>query len=134
MAAEKMSKRTAAQVLKKYTEDDLPMFLGHSIDDVNQLAADGDRPIHVACVRGSSEDVLALIEGGADINAAGDLGFTPLHHAASRGLVEIAKALLTSGADVTARNEFGQMPIDLARLESRSEIVEILESAKRARS
>jgi ankyrin repeat protein len=125
---------TAAQVLKKYTDDDLPLFLSRPIVDVNQAAIDGDRPIHIACVRGNLDDVVALFVGGADVNAAGDLGYTPLHHAASRGHMDIAKVLLNHGADVTAKNEFGQTPIDLARLMSKAEVAELLGSAKKARS
>ena len=133
MGSENRTRLTAKQVLQKYTEDDLPLFLGRPIEDVNQAAIDGDRPIHIACVRGSFEDVLALIEGGADVSAAGDLGYTPLHLAASRGLVGIAKALLDNGVDVTARNEFEQTPLDVARLMSKSEIIEMLELARKVR-
>jgi ankyrin repeat protein len=126
------SRLTAAQVLKKYTEDDLPLFLGRPIEDVNQVAADGDRPIHVACVRGSLEDVIALVEAGAEVNAVGDLGYTPLHFAASLGLAEIAEALLSHKADLNAKNEFGETPLDVAKVAGQSRIVEMLELKARS--
>ena len=115
MGSEKPGKRTVAQVLKKYTEDNLPDFSEVPITDVNQVGSNGDRPIHIACFRGNLEDVIALVEAGADVNAAGDLGFTPLHEATSKGFLEIVKVLLSHGADVDAKNEFGETPIDLAR-------------------
>jgi ankyrin repeat protein len=130
MHRENPSKPTAAQVLRKYTEDDLPDFLGSPIEDVNQVGANGDRPIHIACIRGSLEDVDALVEGGADVNVAGDLGYTPLHHAAGDGHLEIVRVLLSHGADVNAKNEFGQTPIDLAK----DLCGDVLRSAQKARS
>jgi ankyrin repeat protein len=76
------------------------------------------------------DDVIALVEAGADVNSAGDLGFTPLHHAASDGHLDIVHVLLRYGADVNARNEFAQTPIDLAR----DRVRETLELAKKASS
>jgi len=128
------AKRTAEQVLRKYTDDALPEFLDRPVQDVNQVGITGDRPIHVACIRGSLDDRIALIEGGAEVNSAGDLGYTPLHIAASRGLLEIVKVLLGHGADVTAKNEFGQTPIDLAKLSERGETAKALELAGTDRS
>jgi ankyrin repeat protein len=134
MCPEKPSKLTAAQVLRKYTDDALPEFLDRPVQDVNQVGITGDRPIHVACIRGSLDDLIALIEGGAEVNAAGDLGYTPLHIAGSRGFLDIVRVLLRHGADVTAKNEFGQTPIDLARLSERDETAKALEMARTRRS
>jgi ankyrin repeat protein len=134
MGSEKPGKRTAEQVLQKYTDDRLPEFLARPVQDVNHVGITGDRPIHVACIRGSLDDLIALIEGGADVNAAGDLGCAPLHLAASRGLSALVKVLLVHGADVSAKNEFGQTPIDLARLRERDETAKVLELARTVRS
>jgi ankyrin repeat protein len=130
MCADRRTGLTAAQVLQKYTDDTLPEFLDRPVEDVNQVGITGDRPIHVACIRGDLDDLIALIEGGADVSAAGDLGYTPLHIAASRGHLNIVKVLLKNHADVTARNEFGQTPIELAKIRFNEEVAEILESAR----
>ena len=130
MCPENPKRLTAAEVLQKYSDDELPDFYPRKIEDVNQVEHDGDRPIHVACIRGNLEDVVALLEGGADVNAAGDLGYTPLHHAAGDGNLEITNVLLGHGADVDAKNEFGETPVDLAR----DRIIGVLEAAKAARS
>jgi uncharacterized protein len=134
MCADRPSTLTATQVLQKYTDDRLPEFLNRRVEDVNQVGITGDRPIHVACIRGNLDELIALIEGGADVSAAGDLGFTALHIAASRGHLNIVKELLRNHADVNARNEFRQTPIDLAKLRSNEEIAETLESARTDRS
>lgn len=130
MPSEKPGKRTAEQVLQSYTSDELPDFCAVPIADVNQAGSNGDRPLHIACIRGNMEDVIALVGAGADVNAAGDLGYTPLHHAAGDGYLEIVNVLLSHGADVNAKNEFGQKPIDLAK----DRIIGVLKSADTARS
>ncbi len=131
MCADRQQGLTAAQVLQKYTDDRLPEFLNRPVEDVNQVGITGDRPIHVACIRGDLDDLIALIEGGADVSAPGDLGYTPLHIAASRGHLDIVKVLLRNRADVSAKNEFGQTPVDLAKLRSNVEVAETLESARK---
>lgn len=130
MCPENPTRLSAAQVLQKYSNDELPDFYPGPIKDVNQVGHNGDRPIHVACIQGNLEDVVALLEAGAEVNAAGDLGYTPLHHAAGDGHLDIVNALLRHGADVDAKNEFGERPVDLAR----DRIIGVLEAAKAARS
>jgi len=130
MGSEDRTQRTAAQVLQSYTDDDLPDFCDCPITDVNQAGSNGDRPLHIACIRGNLDDVVALVEGGADVNASGDLGYAPLHHAAGDGHLEIVNVLLSHGADVNARNEFGQTPIDLAK----DRIGDVLKSAQKGKS
>jgi uncharacterized protein len=118
--------------LQKYTDDWLPDFYPRPIEDVNQVGFNGDRPIHIACIRGSLDHVLALIEGGADINAAGDLGYTALHLAAKDRHLDILKLLLRRGADVNAKNEFGQTALDVAKICEQSRAVEVLELKARS--
>jgi len=130
MCSEMRTHRTAAQVLRDYTSDSLPDFCDVAITDVNQIGSNGDRPIHIACIRGALDDVVALLESGAVVNVAGDLGYTPLHHASSDGHYKIVEVLLRHGADVSAKNEFGQTPMDLAS----DMIVQGLLSAKKPRS
>jgi len=61
---------------------------------VNQAGNFGDRPIHVACIRGDLEEIGALVHEGADVNATGELGNTPLHEAVGQGHIGVVKALL----------------------------------------
>jgi uncharacterized protein len=81
MAPENPRRLTAADVLRRYKDEDLPAFSEVPLRDVNQVGNFGERPLHVASTRGSIEEIAALIEGGAEINAPGELGNTPLHEA-----------------------------------------------------
>ena len=114
-----------ADVIEKYRRS--PEFLFVQIGDVNQPGMTGDTLLHAAVVRGQMEDLIVLIDGGANVNVRGDLGSTPLHYAASRGLDEIAKALLRYGASADIKNQFGETPLDLAKLMDKPEIVRLLQ-------
>ncbi|MGR3831832.1 ankyrin repeat domain-containing protein [Ralstonia pseudosolanacearum] len=81
---------TAADVLKRYTDEDLPEFSEVALEDVNQIGNFGNSPVHVACVRGNVLEVQALLDGGANMNAIGELGNTPLHEAVGQGHIEVA--------------------------------------------
>lgn len=86
MPANSNSKRlTAAEVLRRYKDKDLPAFCEITLEDVNQVGNFGERRLHVASSRGNMEEVAALVEAGAETNAPGDLGNTPLHEAVSQG-------------------------------------------------
>lgn len=121
-----MANLTADEVLLRYK--DLPDFLEISLTDANQTGGNDDRPLHVASVRGDMEEVAALVSAGAEINVHGDLGYTPLHEAVGQGHLEVVKFLLKNGACLTALNEFGDTAADIARLENREDIVELLDS------
>ena len=76
--------------------------------------------------RGDSAVVAALIAGGADVNARGDLdryygaygpGATPLYWAVSANPnPAVLELLVRAGADVNARAESGWTPLHLAAL------------------
>ncbi|CDK26523.1 unnamed protein product [Kuraishia capsulata CBS 1993] len=53
-----------------------------------------------ACEKGKYEEVVELIEAGADVNDSDNAGTTCLQEAALNGHVEIARLLLDNGADV----------------------------------
>jgi ankyrin repeat protein len=118
---------TAAEVLQRYKDEDLPAFVEITLEDVNQVGNFGERPLHVASVRGNMDEVAALIHAGADVNAPGDLSNTPLHEAIGQGHVGVIKFLLDHGATPSAKNEFGQTPLDIARLNERYDIVKLLQ-------
>lgn len=104
---------TAEQVLERYRADESPWFIDNPPFDVNQVGSNGDRPLHIACIHVSLEEVRALVEGGAIINVAGEMGYFPLHYAASHS-AEITEYLLEKGADPRCQNYWGDTPLQLA--------------------
>jgi uncharacterized protein len=117
---------TAEAVLRRYKDEELPEFSEVALEDVNQVGNFGDRPLHVACVRGNLEEVAALLEGGADVNAAGELGNRPLHEAVSQGHLTVVRFLLDHGASVHEMNDEQMTALDIAKLRGRHDIADIL--------
>jgi ankyrin repeat protein len=74
----------------------------------------GVRPLHSAVSASNDAVVAALLEAGADVNAAQREGYTALHGAAHNGATAIVERLLAAGADRTARTDAGRTPADLA--------------------
>src|SRR3954453_22912524 len=87
----------------------------------------GDRPIHVAAVRGSAEEFEALIAGGADVNASGELGNNALHEAVGQGHKNAVEILLNAGANKDAVNNDGGTPREIAKILGLYEIAALLE-------
>ncbi|MGO4124029.1 ankyrin repeat domain-containing protein [Inquilinus sp. YAF38] len=121
----------ADDVLRRY--QDLPDFAGTDLSDVNQPGAFGDAPIHVAANRGRTDEITALLDGGADANAPGELGNTPLHEAVMQNRIEAVKLLLERGADPQRKNHFGGSPLDAARSRQNRRLVRLLEGGAPAR-
>lgn len=120
-------KLTAAEVLKRYKDEDLPEFSELRLEHVNQAGNFGNCPIHVAAVRGSIEELEALIAGGANVNAAGELGNRPLHEAVGQGHRRAIEILLNAGATADAKNDEGKTPRDVAELLGLSAILSLLD-------
>jgi ankyrin repeat protein len=55
--------------------------------------------------------VKAVIESGADVNAASQSGDTPLHAAAALGYTSVVQLLADKGAQINAKNRQGQTPL-----------------------
>ena len=122
---------TAKDVLHRYQDEDLPAFCGMTLDDVNRRGTFGEYPLDVAATRGDPAEVLALIQGGAHINAHGELGYTALHEAVGQGHIEIVRLLLQHGASCNERNDYGMTPLDIARMRGRHDIVALLAGVTR---
>lgn len=86
---------------------------GARFDIVN---SSGLTPLHLAAGAkfGSPEVVQAIIQGGANVNAAEEGGDTVLHFAAGRGKTENVKLLLAAGANVQAPGRGGYTPLHSA--------------------
>ncbi len=119
---------TAAEVLRRYKDEDLPAFGEMELSDVNQVGLSGERPLDVAAVRGDLEEIYALLDGGADINAQGELGYTALHEAVSQNHFDAVRVLLWAGARTDIQNEFGDTALDIAILRKRERLVDLLKS------
>ena len=84
------------------------------------IAAGRGRSTNVkACAR-----IRALIDAGADVNAAEPDGTTPLHWAAYGGDVEATRLLLAAGAVANSGNRYGVRALSLAAMAGSSGVVE----------
>ena len=73
-----------------------------------------DRPLIDAVRSGDVSAVRALLDQGADVEAAAGDGGTALQWAVHEGRAELVELLLGAGADVTATNRYGVGPAALA--------------------
>ena len=71
----------------------------------------------------------ALVDAGADVNAAQSDGATALHWAAYREDLETAALLIQAGADVNAANDLGVTPLLMACTNGHADLVEALLAA-----
>ena len=92
-------------------------------------AAGGSTPLIDAVKAGNREAVRALLQQGADVNAAEADGSTPLHWAAQAADVEGVRALLAAGAKADVANRNRITPLSLAALTGSRRIVEALVQA-----
>jgi len=75
-------------------------------------------PLHAAARRGSVAVAEALLDGGADLEAADGAGDTPLRRAVNCGQVEMAAFLLARGADAGSHGARGLTPLQAARTDA----------------
>jgi len=83
-------------------------------------------PLHSAVAARNVEIARALIDHGADVNAAQNDDFTPLMAAAQNGQLEMIELLLAHGARPDVKRANGQSATDFAREGGHSEAVELL--------
>ncbi len=86
-----------------------------------------DAPVADAAMRGDGASVEALLQRGADVNAAQGDGMTALHWAARNGDVQIAEMLLYAGARTESVTRVGEYtPLLVAAKAGRGEVVPTL--------
>jgi ankyrin repeat protein len=68
-------------------------------------------PLHYAAADAVKEEVVRLLDSGADPNAQDDNGRSPLHFAAQSNSADIARALLAVGAMVDLKDSEGNTPL-----------------------
>ena len=73
-----------------------------------------DDKLFTAALLGDADQVRALWEEGANVNAKNDQGWTPLMFAAGEGDTTTADALLSRGADIDLQSENGETALMLA--------------------
>jgi len=102
-----------------------------AIRNVNVNARDqsGLTPLHWVAQSGVRENILLLLEAGADVNATTADGKTPLHWAAMRGSPDSVAVLLDDGANLDARDMDGKTPLHRAAQAQTPETVTILQEA-----
>jgi len=88
----------------------------------------GREPLHYAAAENRVEDIVALIERGADPNARDRQDFTPLHFAAQERAIGAATALLDAGCEIDPVDLFGNTPLFRAVFSSRGhgDMIELL--------
>ena len=101
-------------------------FYGESVtESVTGVVADAT--IADAAMRDDVEAVRALIQEGADVDAAQGDGMTGLHWAALNGNREVARLLIGAGAALDAGTRIGtHTPLHVASKAGHGEVVEVL--------
>lgn len=87
-------------------------------------------PLHAAVAGGRVEAALALIDAGADVNAADGGGHTPFHIAAEGGYVPIVEALLRHDADPHIVDSEDRTPLARAAARNHAAVVDLINLSK----
>jgi uncharacterized protein len=99
-------------LLNKFRE--LPEYEGVKLNEVNDISAFGNTPLHIAAVQGNLKAIHLLLNMGANINACGEHGYTPLHEAIEQGNFDAAKLLIQKGSSLSIPNDDGLTAVQLA--------------------
>ena len=83
-------------------------------------------PLSIAAQFGHLQEVLALIEAGADINVCNHIGWTPIYMAAGNGHDGVVKALIAAGVDIDKTDDIGWTPLLTATEHGHETTVQIL--------
>jgi ankyrin repeat protein len=91
----------------------------------------GTRALIVAAAHGHVDTVKALVDAGADVNAADVTGWTVLHAAAYKGDKQIVSLLLERGAIAPPPTWFLQAPSVMAEKLGHQDVVPLLKQLER---
>jgi len=94
--------------------------------DVNLPAADGSTALLWAAYHGDAAMAEALLDAGAEADAANRYGVTPLLQASRTGDAAVMKVLLKGGANVELAHPDGETPLMAAARVGRLEAVQLL--------
>jgi ankyrin repeat protein len=82
-----------------------------------------------SATKGYLEDLISVLEQGANVDMKDELGNTALHMAAAAGHTPIVKKLLENNANVNIQNNQGNTPLHQATWRNHPEIVKMLLNA-----
>ncbi len=86
-----------------------------AIIDINApITGDNSTALHCAARNNRLAQAQALLEQGANVNAANNIGVTPLHQAALAGHHRMVALLLANQANIQAQDHFGLTPLHMA--------------------
>lgn len=119
---------TPLQLACYFNQEAAALWLIEQGADVNAVAKNKIKiaPIHATATHGNLTILRALLEKGANVNAAQDGGFTAVHQAAHRNNVPMAQLLLEFGADPHQPDAKGQSALQLAQAEGNNEVTAVL--------
>jgi ankyrin repeat protein len=85
-----------------------------------------ERPLYLAAKGGHTAAAAALLDHGADVNAAREDGETALHRAAYQGNLALVKLLVERGADIYKTTRGGETAYHLAGKQGEREVLKFL--------
>mmetsp|Transcript_6251 Transcript_6251/g.17483 ORF Transcript_6251/g.17483 Transcript_6251/m.17483 type:complete len:136 (-) Transcript_6251:436-843(-) len=133
---DKASMTAIHHAIDENSEGLIQLLLRHGANPTlgNNVIGMDSTPLHNALSRGKHTIAKLLLETGQfDVNKPGG-GWLPLHLAARRGSHSTVKMLLEQGADPMATDESGRTAKKLAEVNNRTDCVQLLEEAERARA
>jgi ankyrin repeat protein len=105
----------------------LALCLSKYKDAISQSNTDTRHPLlHLAAKGNNTQNLLLLLQNGADPNFTDKGGNTPLHYAASNGNLHAIRALIEWGADCNMLNSFDELPLHLAAQANKEQAANIV--------
>ncbi len=84
--------------------------------------------LHDASRTGNTEQVRALLNKGANVNAKNQAGGTPLHTAAYNGRINTVQLLISKRAKINAKDKDGWAPLHAAAQEGHTDTAQLLKA------